>query len=702
MNVKYKVSAERSLAVINYFRQAITSRRRYLLIVSAMTIILLSLLTSCTQPVTAKLGGKGVPLKGEIGVFLNIDKQSDAVDRTMVESEFLKHLPAAVYEGNFKFRIVTNEEAAQDKWGLLKIDYSQDSSNTYNATLQLKTREGTQTSWDLGVSIGGYDSDDNKAKARFWRSLKDSPLIIYNPGYLSPAPGYGGKELWRYTPPDGEKPTDTALMDNRAYFSTGKAFYAMDVETGKVIWKISDTVLIAADPVGLKRWWIDGINVVEAPCDELFIESARDSMARMSKDELDAARAELKNLPSLGTGNSSGLIYYYDIPYGRYLGEWQVSESNIVYIIVGYLESHEIYVYAIDGNTGRRLWDYPGSQTLLANGMVYITAYHRELVPFFFDYTYNDVPKLAAVDPQTGQAKWEVERPEGSGLYNADNQTIYLKSEYHLYAFDAVSGQQKWQAAMENFNPFDDTIITTPETVYIKMTYGGATEDILALDSNNGQPKWRFKTDEYIREVVFKDGIVYLTTDRRQLLALDAATGEQKWSFNKYLYISHLNIIGTWETDTWENAEGGDEPFGNILVVGNSVYISHGCGLYCLDIQTGETKWKLGILNDPEYIFQQGGKLYYCDYTPYYEIMTAVDINSGEKVWQLPIFKPVERLEIYQNTLLVYTKDTVHFINPETGRPGWYMTFDGDIQTMSKLVNNTICIATTDYVYAVR
>jgi outer membrane protein assembly factor BamB len=235
------------------------------------------------------------------------------------------------------------------------------------------------------------------------------------------------------------------------------------------------------------------------------------------------------------------------------------------------------------------------------------------------------------------------------------------------------------------------------------MTSGGATDDILAIDANNGKQMWHFETQECINSIAVMNGLVYVVTDRDRLFALGADTGREEWSFNEAMYISHLNIIGTAEMDTWEKTTEADEPFGGPVIVGDSVYISHGTGLYCLDSKSGRKKWSLGTYNDAITPVVNQDTIYLHDYvTVGREPIAAIDAQSGQRLWQFPFYSSVTNLIVADNILLVYTGDAIHALNPDTGKPAWYALFESDIRTTSEVVDGTVCIATEDHVHAIR
>ena len=101
-----------------------------------------------------------------------------------------------------------------------------------------------------------------------------------------------------------------------------------------------------------------------------------------------------------------------------------------------------------------------------------------------------------------------------------------------LYAFDAKSGEMKWQSSC-----YVDSL---PAVVGGMLYVGGPASDgyannLFALDARSGRVKWKVRIGTRGREdpapPVFIDGMIYIGSPNNPLYGINSNDGNIEWSF---------------------------------------------------------------------------------------------------------------------------------------------------------------------------
>lgn len=102
------------------------------------------------------------------------------------------------------------------------------------------------------------------------------------------------------------------------------------------------------------------------------------------------------------------------------------------------------------------------------------------------------------------------------------NGVVYAGStDFHLYAFDAQTGQQRWAFATQN-----EIIDTAPAVANGLVYVASQDKSLYAVDASTGKLRWRYQTGSaVISTPTVADGVVYLSSGDHAVYALDGATG---------------------------------------------------------------------------------------------------------------------------------------------------------------------------------
>ncbi|MGW3626893.1 outer membrane protein assembly factor BamB family protein [Streptomyces sp. NPDC000880] len=193
--------------------------------------------------------------------------------------------------------------------------------------------------------------------------------------------------------------------------------------------------------------------------------------------------------------------------------------------------------------------------------------------------------RVHAVDLKTGNALWSA-RTDASvhGSPAVSDGLVFVPTiNGTLYAFDAVTGKERWRREPEAAEPdqqrsysyYSPTVAEGKVFWPYQTRYGKASRGLLAaLDPKTGKAIWESPMAGSTMSdgtPAVADGKVYVGNQTADmLLAYDAATGKQLWTANA--------ALGGWQ-DGAPTAAGG------------RVFIGSNNGVIARDAETGKTLW---------------------------------------------------------------------------------------------------------------
>ncbi|GBC94735.1 Outer membrane protein assembly factor BamB [bacterium HR16] len=292
---------------------------------------------------------------------------------------------------------------------------------------------------------------------------------------------------WRYTAsPAPQNPAAPAIVGNTIYYACRDRFYALDAETGRVIWRYPTDQPLNAQ-----------FRTTPAVADGIIYVGATDS-----------------NLYALSA--TTGKVLWTFRAQGAIL-----SHPTVVNDVV-YFGSADGRVYAINAKTGEPIWR-GGFRTLDAvNGAV---AVADDMVYFIS----ADQTLYAAAAP-TGLLLWRMRLP--GTLYALSpvvaDRNVYVVASNVLYVLQARSGRQLWARTLS------DDIVTEPvagnSMIYV-LTRDGR---VWAFD-NTGKLLWNTKEPVFTNQVVapptLAGNVLVIGTTRGGIYGLDASNGNVLWKY---------------------------------------------------------------------------------------------------------------------------------------------------------------------------
>src|SRR5436190_3713573 len=277
-----------------------------------------------------------------------------------------------------------------------------------------------------------------------------------------------------------------------------------------------------------------------------------------------------------------------------------------------------------------------------------------------------------AFDALTGHEKWKALVPGTWASSPAfGNHKIFLtirlaSGNSRLIAFDQYTGRQVLDVQIEDWEAYDP--VYSNGVVYFGGGSGNyanpygpsydASGHVYAVDAQTGHIIWTVPTggkpSSVAVAVTVADGLVYCWDGLSHILALESKTGQERWRFERD-FSYKISITA---------ADGA-------VYFADSYRFSYGIPghLYAVDSETGKLKWQVQdrsrwysslAIQDRTLYFASNAARYYCidncsgGPTSYEDDLEAVDVQTGQVKWKIePLNGPFPHV-IADNGLLYY------------------------------------------------
>jgi len=331
--------------------------------------------------------------------------------------------------------------------------------------------------------------------------------------------------------------------------------------------------------------------------------------------------------PKMGAQKPGTVLWEFET--GHQAGGPSIGNDGTVYV-----GSVDKKVYALDGQTGVKKWEFEtggmviSSPVIGPDNTVYVGSYDK---------------KVYALNGKSGAKKWEFEtgKPVASSPAIGADGIIHIGGwDGKVYALDAASGVKKWEFEIQN-GLFSSPVVGFNNAVYAaSVEVDGKNGVFCALDSKTGGKKWEHKAKKNVTKyaptigpAIGSDNVVYLGIsldtlgDKGKLIALDGETGTVKWEFD-------LNCLPS------PPVIGADKIiyFGTRGLIGDGLF-------YSVDGKSGLKKWEYKLQGDALGAAQMisspaigdDGTIYIAANTGFKGEVLALNGKSGAKKWALKI-----------------------------------------------------------------
>ncbi len=271
----------------------------------------------------------------------------------------------------------------------------------------------------------------------------------------------------------------------------------------------------------------------------------------------------------------------------------------------------EHYLYALDSRTQKERWRFATARSVysapaVSDGIVFLTSADRHIY---------------ALDASTGQEKWRFEALGGvwASPVVSDETVFFTSLGGHVYALDTATGQERW--SLEIFSPTQVDTNTLEFGTWLSPSvrdgtvYAGSLDwHLYAIDAESGQEKWRFKTKGAVwGSPAISRGTAYVGSDDLHLYAVDISTGAEKWKFKSQwplkaspvvfgdTVVFHRGRVHGLDADTgeekWQTDVIAQQQWAQPIVSRgrNLIYLTGRRDVYALDVESGNTWWETDV-----------------------------------------------------------------------------------------------------------
>lgn len=228
-------------------------------------------------------------------------------------------------------------------------------------------------------------------------------------------------------------------------------------------------------------------------------------------------------------GGYNSLLYSLNPENGQQNWDWDGADPSQLYVAGPLVAGEQIYapssdknMYALDMN-GSLLWTFTTEDALWGT-----PAADGEVV-FLPGMDHS----VYALNAQTGRLVWKTDPLGGSvasnPTLNPDGQLYVGTFNNELLSLDSENGQILWRMQATNWvwsGPAQDS-----ETLYV----GDLDGNFYAVNADNGSIKWKNPPDQdndsaIVDKPLVLGDTVYFTSENGSLYAVDAANGNPRWS----------------------------------------------------------------------------------------------------------------------------------------------------------------------------
>lgn len=265
----------------------------------------------------------------------------------------------------------------------------------------------------------------------------------------------------------GNVPNIPAVGENRLYFGSGETFYALDAETGAVIWHMQSAG---------KTWskaWLSKNSLYMCSAGRLYAISPSEGQERWCFEADKELTPPYSHHGKVFVGSEQGTLYALDSSTGT--RDWTFNMVDPIYVAQGVWKDNIFSVsrggslFAIRVNDGECIWHFTTGGKIYAlpyisNGMVYLPSADH---------------KIYALHSHSGSLLWSF-RTEGevhTSPFEKDGIVYVGSRDKHLYALRAEDGKELWRQKMFGY-PSSPT--ATGGMVYFSAqgrVYGFSVED---------------------------------------------------------------------------------------------------------------------------------------------------------------------------------------------------------------------------------
>jgi outer membrane protein assembly factor BamB len=312
---------------------------------------------------------------------------------------------------------------------------------------------------------------------------------------------------------------------------TEKSLYAVDGESGEILWRRKDARLEETDVAPVPGTDVLLLNLKGGNRTRL---EAADLVTGATLWRSDKVRGSVMQMARDERANLLAVVFVRD-------ARGKVRDGF----------KRKPFIHVFDLSTGRELWKRELESEIemmparwAHDGDVPHTLDNYRPPVFLDNRLYLFYEGLTSLDGQTGKdRKREKFRINEAGLALteadpvADERAIFVSGRGRVRAISRSSGEEIWEAKDLGLTP---EIILTGDRLYVRTggqftrlgdgeTIQRGSYGVSAIDPDNGKILWRYKgADKGITNVALPDAATVLVADHDDLITIDALTGKRR------------------------------------------------------------------------------------------------------------------------------------------------------------------------------
>ncbi len=333
--------------------------------------------------------------------------------------------------------------------------------------------------------------------------------------------------LWKKQ--NTERWVKTVPYKNQVICTAGKSIYAVEIETGKLLWQhevpgnLDGDLLVAKNRILFSSLGI--LHCIDLDSwKEYWQFKAPEGGGEISWSEnrviLMAEKFNINRTADIITS-----LYCIDFETGTTIWKKEINEYSSSRPLVAHNrvfvgtynttgERKKANLIAVDFLTGKELWRFPVIKTIFSSPV----ATDKYVI-----FTCTD-QYIYALDLQTGANAWRffseytIEASpciEGNNVYFGDvgNRFSGIEGNSNFYSLNASTGKVNWQIKLD-FN----TLFKPPQYLDNKIIISGKI--LLAIDKDSGKERWHYDTGKGATHPFVSNGIIIINDTEGTLYAL--------------------------------------------------------------------------------------------------------------------------------------------------------------------------------------
>lgn len=307
---------------------------------------------------------------------------------------------------------------------------------------------------------------------------------------------------------------------------------------------------------------------------------------------------------------------------------------------------------------------------------------------------------LYAVDVDTGTKLWEFRANSfvDSSPAVVDGVVYFGSNDGNFYALDAETGTELWRFRSGKVNQ------SSPAVANGMVFFGSDTSKMYALDARTGEKIWEYKVDgPIISSPAVANGIVYFNTLDKYFYAVQASNGR---------FRLQAMIMGTASSPAVKDSVVYFNTGGSLFAVDGQArnwpgeYDLRGfwIQLYALNLAPIPPPLSGYLWNVPRLGRRSSSSSPLIDndtiYTAIDKYLYAIDIETREKLWNVPFIAGDDLRSsptLGNDVLYIGSEDGfLYAINAENGEELWQFATGGEITSSPALVDGTIYVTSHD------